>query len=124
MPAVLTPVDLKRHQNVLAWTDLPGVPAGTKGRVLQVSGVSWIRYRVRFENGVEHGLLDEDEFREFVFENPVRFYTRLNPEFFAGTRVEAAAAELVRRERARAAASRRRKAAPARRAGTRPRRGG
>ena len=56
--AVLTPVDLKRHQKVRAWTDLPGVPAGTFGKVLQVSGVSWIRYRVLFENGVEQGLLD------------------------------------------------------------------
>ena len=56
--AVLTPVDLKRHQKVRAWTDLPGVPAGTFGKVLQVSGVSWIRYRVLFDNGVEHGLLD------------------------------------------------------------------
>jgi hypothetical protein len=55
---VLTPVDLKRHQKVRAWTDLPGVPVGTKGKVLQVGGVSWIRYRVLFENGVEHGLLD------------------------------------------------------------------
>jgi hypothetical protein len=58
MPAVLTPVDLKRHQKVRAWTDLPGVPAGTNGKVLLVSGVSWIRYRVLFENGVEQGLLD------------------------------------------------------------------
>src|SRR5262245_4990681 len=44
---------------------------------------------------VEHGLLDDDAFRDFVFENPVRFYTRLNPDFFAGTRVEAAAANLL-----------------------------
>jgi hypothetical protein len=73
---------------------------------------------------VEHGFLDDDEFREFVFENPVRFYTRLNPDFFAGTRVEAAAAELVRRERTRAAARRRREGAPLPRAGARPRRGG
>jgi hypothetical protein len=58
MTAVLTPVDLKRHQKVRAWTDLPGVPAGTPGKVLQVSGVSWIRYRVLFENGIEQGLLD------------------------------------------------------------------
>jgi len=55
---VLTPVDLKRHQKVRAWTDLPGVPVGTYGKVLQVTGVSWIRFRVLFENGVEHGLLD------------------------------------------------------------------
>jgi hypothetical protein len=58
MTAVLTPVDLKRHQKVRAWIDLPGVPAGTPGKVLQVSGVSWIRYRVLFETGVEQGLLD------------------------------------------------------------------
>lgn len=58
MPAVLTPVDLDRHQKVRAWIDLPSVPAGTPGKVLQVTGVSWIRYRVLFENGVEQGLLD------------------------------------------------------------------
>ena len=58
MSAVLTPVDLKRHEKVRAWADLPGVPIGTPGKVLLVSGVSWIRYRVLFENGVEHGLLD------------------------------------------------------------------
>jgi hypothetical protein len=58
MSAVLTPIDLKRHGKVRAWIDLPGVPAGTLGKVLQVSGVSWIRYRVLFENGVQQGLLD------------------------------------------------------------------
>jgi hypothetical protein len=34
------------------------VPDGTPGKVLLVSGVTWIRYRVLFENGVEQGLLD------------------------------------------------------------------
>ena len=29
-----------------------------KGKVLQKTGVTWIRYRVLFENGVEVGLLD------------------------------------------------------------------
>jgi hypothetical protein len=58
MSAVLTPVDLKRHEKVRAWVDLPNVPIGTPGKVLVVSGVSWIRYRVLFENGVEQGLLD------------------------------------------------------------------
>ena len=56
--AVLTPIDLDRHQKVRAWIDLPAVPVGTPGKVLQVTGVSWIRYRVLFENGVERGLLD------------------------------------------------------------------
>ena len=58
MTAVLTPVDLKRHAKVRAWVDLPGVPIGTPGKVLVVSGVTWIRYRVLFANGVEQGLLD------------------------------------------------------------------
>jgi hypothetical protein len=58
MPAVLTPIDLDRHEKVRAWIDLPGVPAGMPGKVLQVGGVTWIRYRVLFENGVQHGLLD------------------------------------------------------------------
>jgi hypothetical protein len=51
---------------------------------------------------VEHGLLDEGQFRDFVFANPVGFYTRLNPDFFAGTRVEAEAAKLVAGARSRA----------------------
>jgi hypothetical protein len=58
MPTVLRPIGLDRHEKVRAWIDLPGVPAGTPGKVLQVGGLSWIRYRVLFENGVEHGLLD------------------------------------------------------------------
>ncbi len=58
MPGVLTPIALKRHAKVRANIDLPGVPAGTPGKVLVVSGVTWMRYRVLFANGVEHGLLD------------------------------------------------------------------
>ncbi len=44
---------------------------------------------------VEHGLIDEADFRDFVFANPVRFYTSVNPDFFRGTRVEAEAAAVV-----------------------------
>lgn len=58
MPARIVSIELKRHDKVRANVDLPGVPAGTLGKVLVVSGVSWVRYRVLFENGVEHGLLD------------------------------------------------------------------
>jgi hypothetical protein len=58
MTAVLVPIALKRHAKVRAVADLPGVPDGTKGKILQVTGVSWIRYRVLFANGVEIGLLD------------------------------------------------------------------
>ena len=49
---------LKRHEKVLANIDLPGVPIGTPGKVLQTAGLTWLRYRVLFENGVEHGQLD------------------------------------------------------------------
>lgn len=55
---VIEQIDLKRHARVRANIDLPGVPAGTYGKVLVVSGVTWIRYRVLFDNGVELGLLD------------------------------------------------------------------
>ena len=41
---------------------------------------------------VERQILDEAQLREFVFTNPLRFYSSLDPEFFSGTTVEAAAA--------------------------------
>jgi predicted TIM-barrel fold metal-dependent hydrolase len=44
---------------------------------------------------VEKGLLGEEDFREFVFGNPVRFYTTVNPDFFEGTRVAAEARALL-----------------------------
>jgi predicted TIM-barrel fold metal-dependent hydrolase len=37
---------------------------------------------------VEKGLVSDDDFRDFVFTNPVSFYTGVNPEFFAGTVIE------------------------------------
>ena len=43
---------------VVAAHDLTGVPQGTQGRVTMVTGLSWTRYRVRFDNGVELGSLD------------------------------------------------------------------
>ena len=44
---------------------------------------------------VERGLIGTDDFRDFVFGNPVRFYTSVNPRFFEGTRCEEAAAKIV-----------------------------
>ncbi|MGI9601920.1 MAG: hypothetical protein ACR2QE_08545 [Acidimicrobiales bacterium] len=49
---------LKRGTKVYAAEDLPGVPEGTPGKVLVSVGLTWIRYRVRFANGVELGTLD------------------------------------------------------------------
>src|SRR5262250_1528333 len=46
---------------------------------------------------VEHGLITRDDFRQFVFGNPARLHTALNPDFFKGTVVEGAVAtELAR----------------------------
>ena len=49
---------LKRRDRVVATEDLPGVPSGTPGRVVMVTGLEWVRHRVRFDNGVELGSLD------------------------------------------------------------------
>ncbi len=50
--------EFKRKDRVVAAEDLPGVPEGTPGVVVMVTGLSWIRYRVRFDNGRELNLLD------------------------------------------------------------------
>jgi hypothetical protein len=39
---------------------------------------------------VERGLISEEDFRDFVFTNPMTFQTRVNPDFFKGTAVEGA----------------------------------
>src|SRR3989475_3125382 len=44
---------------------------------------------------VEHGLLTDDHFRDFVFTNAVRFWGEVNPDFFKGTVVEKQAAEVL-----------------------------
>jgi hypothetical protein len=44
---------------------------------------------------VERGLIGEREFRELTFLNPVRLHASMNPRFFDGTSVEAAAAAVV-----------------------------
>jgi hypothetical protein len=41
---------------------------------------------------VEHGLINDSDFQDFVFTNPVLAKTRVNPDYFAGTVVEDAAA--------------------------------
>jgi predicted TIM-barrel fold metal-dependent hydrolase len=44
---------------------------------------------------VEKGLLTEDDFRDFTFTNPATFYAGMNPDFFKGTKCEAAVARLI-----------------------------
>lgn len=51
-------LELRPGQKVVAVADLPGVPSGTRGEVLLAKGFAWLRYRVRFANGVELPHLD------------------------------------------------------------------
>jgi predicted TIM-barrel fold metal-dependent hydrolase len=44
---------------------------------------------------VEHGLISERDFCDFVFTNPVLAKARVNPDFFSGTAVEDAAVSLL-----------------------------
>ena len=45
---------------------------------------------------VEEGLVTADDFRDFMFANPVRFWGEQNPDFFKGTSIEKEAAEELR----------------------------
>jgi hypothetical protein len=56
---------------------------------------------------VEHGLISEGDFRDFVFTNPVLAKARVNPDFFTGTVIEDAAVSLLsqRKPKTSAAAS-------------------
>ena len=49
------------NEKVVATVDLPGVPAGTAGKVRVVNGLSWIRYWVFFDNGAELGYVEADQ---------------------------------------------------------------
>jgi hypothetical protein len=44
---------------------------------------------------VEHELINQDDFRDFMFTNAVRFWGEVNPDFFKGTAVEKAAAQAL-----------------------------
>ena len=50
--------DLRKGAKVVARTDLRDVPEGTTGKVTMVTGLTWIRYWVRFDNGVSLGTID------------------------------------------------------------------
>ena len=41
---------------------------------------------------VEKELMTDEDFRDFTFANPVRFFAGMNPDFFKGTAVESAVA--------------------------------
>ena len=46
---------IRRFTKVVAAVDLPGVPEGTGGRVRVANGISWYRYWVSFDNGIDLG---------------------------------------------------------------------
>jgi hypothetical protein len=52
---------------------------------------------------VEAGRLSEADYRDFAFGNAVRFHGGMNPDFFAGTIVEAEAARLLAEDAAKEA---------------------
>src|SRR3954463_15978334 len=52
------PVEFRRKERVIATVDLRGVPEGTGGVVTMVSGLTWVRYWVRFDNGVAMGSIN------------------------------------------------------------------
>ena len=49
---------LGKKATVIARTHLRDVPEGTKGKVVLVNGLTWIRYWVRFENGITMGSVN------------------------------------------------------------------
>ncbi|MFN8052997.1 MAG: hypothetical protein U0Q22_16245 [Acidimicrobiales bacterium] len=56
--------ELLLHDRVVSTVDLPGIPAGTPGKVILKNGFDWVRYRVLFEtdapNGSDVGSLQRD----------------------------------------------------------------
>jgi predicted TIM-barrel fold metal-dependent hydrolase len=58
--------------------------------VVDIRGVTAEAYEL-----IEHGLLNEDEFRDFMFTNAVRMWGSTNPDFFKGTVVESEAAKVL-----------------------------
>jgi hypothetical protein len=59
LPDLTTP--FRRKDKVVAAEDMPGIPAGTRGTVFFVAGFDWIRYWVRWENGVERGSINRSK---------------------------------------------------------------
>lgn len=51
-------LELRPGDKVRAAVDLPGVPAGTEGKVMVADGFNWLRCWVRFTNGAELRDLD------------------------------------------------------------------
>ena len=51
----------KRGQKVRLVDDIPGHPAGSKGKVAVANGFTWLRYWVRFADGTSVGHIDHHD---------------------------------------------------------------
>ena len=51
-------IDLSMGDTVRSTVELTGVALGSEGKVILANGFNWLRYRVRFSNGIEVGDLD------------------------------------------------------------------
>lgn len=61
---ISTDKEFRRRQKVVAVADLPGVPVGTFGKIWYAAGVTWIRYHVAFDNGMELANVDGHDLRD------------------------------------------------------------
>ena len=52
-------LNLSMGDSVRSTIELNGVATGSEGKVILANGFNWLRYRVRFANGVEVGDLDQ-----------------------------------------------------------------
>lgn len=66
-PRIITPADeardIVKNDVVELIEDLPGIPAGTLGKVLMVVGFTWLRFNVLFTNGINIGQIDRAKLR-------------------------------------------------------------
>ncbi|MBI2708988.1 MAG: hypothetical protein HYX34_04760 [Actinobacteria bacterium] len=63
MPTATAGDELRKGERVVAARDMRGVPEGTRGKVAIVNGLTWIRYWVRFDNGVSVGSLNRKDLK-------------------------------------------------------------
>ena len=52
---------LTRRERVVLAEDLAGVAEGTPGEVMLHTGITWLRYWVRFDSGAERGSIHRDK---------------------------------------------------------------
>lgn len=66
-PRIITPADeardIVKNDVVELIEDLPGIPAGTLGKVMMVTGFTWVRFNVLFTNNVNIGQIDRAKLR-------------------------------------------------------------